>query len=395
MNWENESIAERTRRIRSPKFGQIAEVRNLAAGAEGVVDLGYGEPDFTTPVHIREAAKKAMDEGFTHYVLPVEGLTELREAIANKLYSDNGIDTDPGSGVLVTAGVQEAINVVMLTLVEPGDEVIMPEPYYYSHPLGVILAGGVPVYTQLKEDRNFRINPDDVRDKITSKTKAIIYISPNCPTGSVFLKEDLEKLAEIALENKVFVVTDEIYEKLVYDGEKHFSIGSLPDVKNQTISMFGFSKAYAMTGWRIGYLTANSNLVRNMVEIHGQLTICANSIAQKAALAALTGSQDYVEEMRKEYEKRRNVIVSGLNKLGIKCEYPKGSFYIYANISGFGVSGFEFAKHLAKEAKVIGYPGTAFTTDESGPDYIRFAYTRTIDKLETAIERIETVVNKI
>ena len=395
MDWTLEAIAERAKRIRSPKFGQIAEVRNLAVGKEDIVDLGYGEPDFTTPFHIREAAKKAIDEGFTHYVLPVEGLTELREAISKKLYADNGIDADPKSEVLVTAGVQEAINVVMLTLIEPGDEVIMPEPYYYSHPLAVILAGGVSVYTQLKEDRDFRIDPDEVKDKINSKTKAIIYISPNCPTGSVFMREDLERIAESALENKIFIVTDEIYEKLVYDGEKHLSIGSFPEVRGQTISMFGFSKAYAMTGWRIGYLTASGNLVKNFVELHGQITICANSIAQKAALAALIGPQDCVEEMRKEYEDRRNLFISGLSNLNIRCRYPKGSFYIYANISGFGISGFEFAKRLAAEAKVISYPGTAFTTDESGPDYIRFAYTKSQDKLNTAIRRIEGVVRTI
>jgi aminotransferase len=395
MDWTLEAIAERAKSVRSPKFGQIAEVRNLAAGKEDVVDLGYGEPDFITPSHIREAAKKAIDEGFTHYVLPVEGLKELREAISKKLSTDNGIAADPKSEVLVTSGVQAAINVVMLTLVEPGDEVIMPEPYYYSHPLGVILAGGVPVYTPLKEDRGFRIDPDDVKDRVTPKTKAIIYISPNCPTGSVFVKEDLKRIADIAFENKMFIVTDEIYEKLVYDGEKHLSIGSFPEVKDQTISMFGFSKAYAMTGWRIGYLTANSNLVKNFIELHGQITICANSIAQKAALAALTGSQDCVEEMRAEYEERRNIITRGLNRLNVRCQYPKGSFYIYANISELGISGFEFAKRLAAEARVIGYPGTAFTTDKSGPDYIRFAYTKTADGLKEAVERISAVIKKI
>jgi len=234
-----------------------------------------------------------------------------------------------------------------------------------------------------------------IKDKINSKTKAIIYISPNCPTGSVFPEEDLKSLAEIALENEIFIITDEIYENLVYDGEKHISIGSLSELKDQTISMFGFSKAYAMTGWRIGYLTASGNLVKNFVEIHAQIAICANSVAQKAALAALTGPQECVEKMRKEYEERRNLFARGLNDLNIRCQNPKGSFYVYANISELGISGLEFAKKLAEEAKIISYPGTAFTTDESGPSYIRFAYTKTQDRLKTAIERIETVVNKI
>ena len=395
MDWKIKAIAKRAEGIRSPKFGQIAEIRKLVQGATDIVDLGYGEPDFVTPTHIREAGKQAIDEGFTHYVLPVEGLTPLREAIGQKLSRENGIDIDPSSELLVTAGVQEAINVIMLTLINPGDEVILPEPYYYSHPLGIMLAGGVPVYTKLKEERDYRIDPQDVEKKITPKTKAIFYISPNCPTGSVFLREDLEKLAQIARKKKLFIITDEIYEKLVYDGLKSCSIASLPGMKEQTISMFGFSKAYAMTGWRIGYLVANKELMRNMIEIHGQLLICTNSVAQKAALEALRGPQDCVEEMRKDYEERRNIFVEGLNRQRVRCNPPKGSFYIYANISELGISGFEFAKRLAKEAKVLAYPGTAFTKDESGNNYIRFAYTKSKEKLKEAVRRIEQVVKKL
>jgi len=388
-------IAERAKGLRSPKFGQIAEVRGLVQGAEGIVDLGYGEPNFMTPAHIREAGKRAIDEGYTHYVLPVEGLTPLREAIAKKVYRDNGMDVDPSTQVLVTAGVQEAINVVLLTLINPGDEVILPQPYYYADPLGVLLAGGVPVYTELREERDFRIDPADVKEKITDRTKAIFYISPNCPTGSVFRKDDLEAIAEITQQRDIFVITDEIYEKLVYDGEKHCSIASIPDMKDRTVSMLGFSKSYAMTGWRIGYLVANRDLIRMMLEIHSQLLIGANSMAQRAALAALTGPQDCIEEMRREYEARRNLFVEGLNRMGFRCKPPKGSFYIYANISELGMSGFEMAKRLARDARVLGYPGTAYTTDESGDKYIRFSYTKTIDQLSTALERIEKVIQDI
>jgi len=395
MNQVTKMIAERAKGLRSPKFGEIAEVRRLVEGVEGVVDLGYGEPNFMTPAHIGEAGKRAIDEGYTHYVLPVSGLTELREAIAEKASRDNGIDVDPSTEILVTAGVQEGINVVLLTLINPGDEVILPEPYYYSDPLGVLLAGGVPVYTKLEEERDFRINPEDVKEKITDKTKAIFYISPNCPTGSVFQKEDLEEIAQIARERNIFIITDEIYEKLVYDDEKHCSIASLPNMKDQTISMLGFSKSYAMTGWRIGYLIANRDLIRNMTEIHGQLLIGANSLAQRAALAALTGPQECVEEMRREYEARRDLFVDGLNRFGFRCKRPKGSFYIYANISELGVSGFDLAKRLARDARVLGYPGTAYTTDESGDKYIRFSYTKTTDELRTALDRIEEVVQKL
>ena len=395
MDHGTDRIAERAKGLRSPKFGEIAEVRALIAGAADVVDLGYGEPNFMTPAHIREAGKRAINEGYTHYVIPVEGLTPLREAIAEKLSRENGMDVDPLSEILVTAGVQEALNVALLTLINPGDEVIVPEPYYYSDPLGVMLAEGVPVYTKLREDRDFRIDPDDVRKKITERTKAVFYISPNCPTGSVFTQEDLEKIAHLACEKDLFVITDEIYEKLVYDGETHISIASLPHMKDRTISMLGFSKSYAMTGWRIGYLVAHRDLIKNMAEIHGQLLIGASSISQKAALAALTGPQDCVEEMRREYEERRDLFVDGLNQMGFRCKPPRGSFYIYANISELGLSGFELAKRLAKEARVVGYPGTAYTLDQSGKSYIRFSYTRGIEELHTALERIGKVTRSL
>jgi len=395
MEWIEKAVAKRVEKLKSPKFGEIAEIRNLIQGARDVIDLGYGEPDFNTPEHIREAAKKAMDEGYTHYVLPVEGLTELREAVARKLLKENNINADPSAEILVTAGVQEATNVAVLSLIDPGDEVILPEPYYYSDPLAVMLAGGTPVYTQLKEENDYRLDLEDLESKITSKTKAIFYISPNCPTGAVFPEEDLKALAALAKEKKLFIITDEIYEKLVYDGQKHCSIASFPDARELTISMFGFSKAYAMTGWRIGFLHAPAALVKVMLEVHGQLVIGANSIAQKAAVTALIGPQDCVEEMRRSYEERRNVFVEGLNHLGFSCKPPQGSFYIYANISKFNMTSLELAKLLAEKARVIGYPGTAYTKNQSGDKYLRFAYTKDFNELKTALERIEKVVSKL
>ena len=392
MEWVTSSISERAQGMQSPKFGVIAQVRGLAAGAEDVVDLGYGEPNFATPLHIRDAAKRAMDEGHTHYVLPVEGLTELRDAIARKVAKENGIEADPSTQILVTAGVQEAINVAVLSLIDPGDEVIVPEPYYYVDPLAVMLAGGTTVYTKLREENDFRLDIEDVRSKITPKTKAILYISPNCPTGGVFPRDDLRALAQLAAERHVFLITDEIYEKLIYDGTEHCSVASLPEARDLTVSMFGFSKAYAMTGWRIGYVVAPRELLRVMLEIHGQLVLCTNSIAQRAAVAALNGPQECVEEMRRDYEERRNVFVEGLNRLGLTCKPPLGSFYIYANVSGLGRSSVEIAKLLAKEGRMISYPGTAFTTDKSGERYLRFAYTKDMAVLKTGLERIEEVV---
>jgi len=393
-NNELKPIAERALKIKSPNFGEIAAVWKFIEGVEGVVNLGYGEPDFDTPPHIKEAAKKAVDDGHTHYILPVEGYTPLREAIAAKLVQDNNIDARPDE-VLVISGVQEGINIALQTLIDPGDEVILPNPYYYADPLGVVLAGGVPVYTELTEAHDFRIDPEDVRSKITPKTKAIFYISPNCPTGSVFQKTDFEAIAQIAMEYNLYVITDEIYEKLIYDDEQHISIASLPGMHDRTISMFGFSKAYAMTGWRIGYLTANREIMQTMIEVHSQLALCTSSIAQHAALAALQGPQEVIEIMRKDYEARRNILSEGLNRLGFAIKAPRGSFYAYANISSFGISGLEFATQLARDARVLGYPGTAFTYDESGANYIRFAYTKSTEELQTAVDRIESVVNSL
>jgi len=389
------SLAKRAEDIKSPKFGVIAEVRKCIEGLTDVINLGYGEPDFPTPMHIREAAKKAIDEGFTHYVLPPEGLPELRSAIAGKVSRKNGFDVDPSTEVLVTAGVQEAINHTMLSILEPGDEVIIADPYYYSHALAVIFSGGIPIYTELKENRDFRADPEDIEKKVTSKTKAILLIDPNCPTGSLLTMEDLNAVAQIATRHGLFVVTDEIYEDLVYDGAKHYSIASFPGMKERTISTFGFSKSYAMTGWRVGYVVGSKDLMRVLKEVHAQLTICTNSISQKAALTALTGSQECVEEMRRSYESRRNLLAAGLNKLGIVCNPPKGSFYLYTDVSRFNLSSTEFAKLLARDAKVLGYPGTAYSLSKSSDRYVRFSLTTSEEKLKEALERISSVTAEL
>ena len=389
------SLAKRAEDIKSPKFGVIAEVRKCIEGLTDVINLGYGEPDFPTPMHIREAAKKAIDEGFTHYVLPPEGLPELRSAIAGKVSSKNGFDVDPSTEVLVTAGVQEAINHTMLSILEPGDEVIIADPYYYSHALAVIFSGGIPIYTELKENRDFRADPEDIEKKVTSKTKAMLLIDPNCPTGSLLTMEDLNAVAQIATRHGLFVVTDEIYEDLVYDGAKHYSIASFPGMKERTISTFGFSKSYAMTGWRVGYIVGSKDLMRVLKEVHAQLTICTNSISQKAALTALTGSQECVEQMRRSYESRRNLLAVGLNRLGIVCNPPKGSFYLYTDVSRFNLSSTEFAKLLARDAKVLGYPGTAYSLSKSSERYVRFSLTTSEEKLKEALERISSVTAEL
>ena len=395
MDWHNTVLSERVRRMHSPKFGVIAEVRKQIEGLTDVVVLGYGEPDTDTPDFIQEAGKKAIEAGFTHYVLPTEGYTPLRQAIAEKLAEHNKIVVDPDNEVLVTSGVQMAINVAILALVNPGDEVIIPQPYYYSDPLAVVMAGGKPVYTQLREENDFRVDFRDLESKITKRTKAFFYISPNCPTGSVFTQEDMEKLSEIAKRYRIFMISDEIYEDLVYDGRKNVNIASLPGMRDYSISMFGFSKTFSMTGWRIAYMIGPRGVMDRMKEIHAQLTICPNSIAQKAAVTALAGRERCVQEIRATYEERRNIFVKGLNELGFRCKPPAGSFYVYCNISGFGMTGFELSKRIAKEARVLGYPGVSYTEDNSGDPYIRFAYTVSKEKLLVALDRMRDFVNKL
>ena len=388
MEWHEAALSERALRMKSPKFGVIAEVRKQMEGLEDVVILGYGEPDNPTPPFICDAGKRAIDEGFTHYVLPTEGYAPLRQAISKKLLEQNGISVDPDTEVLVTSGVQAAINAAILTLISPGDEVIMPQPYYYSDPLAVTLAGGRSVYTPLREENDFRLDFKDLESKITMKTKAFFYISPNCPTGSVFPKEDLERLGEIARKKRIFMISDEIYEDLVYDGRKNTSIASLSGMKDYSISFFGFSKTFAMTGWRIAYATGPKAIMERMKEIHAQMTICPSSIAQMAACAALAGREQCVEEIRSDYEARRNLFVKGLNELGFRCKPPAGSFYVYCNISGFRMKGLDLAKRMAREARVLGYPGVSYTDDESGDPYIRFAYTVSKERLQTALDRL-------
>lgn len=395
MDSDDARLANRVLRMQSPKFGIIAEVRKQIEGLNDVIVLGYGEPDNATPEYIREAGKKAIDEEFTHYVLPVEGYTPLRQALAEKLLKRNEISVDPDRELIVIAGVQEGINVALLTLVNPGDEVIMPQPYYYADPLGVIMAEGKPVYTQLREENHFRIDFKDLKGKISRRTKAFFYISPNCPTGSVFTKEDLEELAEIAREKDIFMISDEIYEDLIYDGRRHVSIASLPGMKDYCISLFGFSKTFAMTGWRIGYMIGPESVVSRMKEIHTQITLCPNSIAQRAAYEALRAYDNTVNEIQKIYEERRNMFVKGLNELGFRCEPPAGSFYVYCNISSLGMSGLELAKRIAKEARVLGYPGVSYTEDNSGDPYIRFAYTVSKEKLRMALDRLKEFVRNL
>jgi len=393
MSFKSKIIAGRLAEIYGGPEREVMEVRSLLSGKD-VIDLGYGEPDFDTPEHIRKAAKQAIDDGYTHYVLPVSGFSDLRQAIAEKLENENKIKVDPNKNICVTAGVQEGINVVMHTILNPGDEVIIADPCYYTHITAISLAGGIPAQVPASEEREYRIDPEELGNSIKTRTKAILLVSPDNPTTSVLSKEDLKIISEIAVRNDLLVVTDEIYEKLLFDGLKHETIAAMPGMEERTIILNGFSKAYAMCGWRVGYIAAPEHIMRYITGMHSQFVIGANAIAQKAALAALTGPQDSLRKMVSEFQERRDVFVAGLNKIeGIKCKKPKGTYYVYSNIKDVGVSSLEFAKGAAKKANIILYPGTAF--GKNGEGYVRFSIVRKVEVLKEYLQRLEKYVESL
>jgi len=382
----------------------LSEAREILKGAKNVIDLGFGEIDFITPKNIRAAAIKALEEGFTHYAMPVEGILELREAIADNLYRENGIKVDPVSEVLVTEGASTAIYVVLLSLLSPKDEVIMTDPCFSVYPQGVKAAGGVPVQLQVKEERGFRIDPEDIEKSITPKTKMIVLVSPDNPTGSALERDDLEAVAEMAVKHNLLVISDEIYEKLTFGGRKHYSIASLEGMKERTITINGFSKAYAMTGLRVGYVATDETLMKKISPLHVQIVTCTNAIGQKAAVEALRGPQNEMKAIWREYEERSNMLADGLNDMpGITCIRPGGSIYVYPNIKSFKMTSGEFSVHIAREANVLVYPATVF--GKGGEGYLRVVITTNRDgiydpkaskgNIVEALERIEKAVKKL
>ena len=364
-------------------------LRSLAKSMSDIIDLSAGDPGFDTPDHIRAAAKKAIDEGFTHYVH--DGLPELKAEIANKLERENKIGVDPQSQVIVTNGVNEAIFLAMQTLIRPGDEVIVPNVTYQHHNQ-TKLAGGNPVLVGLREENEFSLKPKDVEANTTSRTRMIVVSSPHNPTGSVLNRDDLEGIAEIAVRHNLLVLSDEIYEKFVYDDSKHISIGSMPGMEDRTITMNGFSKAYGMTGWRVGYIAASKNIIDLIHGFHRYVTLSGNSVAQKAAVAALRGPQEAVTELVRKCDAGRRILVDGLSTVnGVHCCLPKGTFFAYPNVKKLGSTSYEVAKRLLNEARVLVHPGTNFG---EGEGYLRVSYHLPRPVLNEAVMRIETAVDK-
>lgn len=356
---------------------------------EGVINLGSGTPGFSTPEHIIEAAKQALDEGQTTYTSWM-GIPPLREALAEKLVRENSIKADPGTEILVTNGTQEALLVTLLSLLDPGDEILVPSPYYDEYYRDAMIAGGRLVLVPTHEKDNFELNPAEIEKYITPKTKGIILITPNSPTGAMLPRDRLEGIAEVIKKHDLVVVADEIYEKFVYDGWEHVSIASLPDMWERTITVNGFSKHYAMTGWRVGYLTGPAEMVQKMVAIKHSMTICAPSISQWAALEAVTGPLDWWEPVLEGYRQRRRMWMDALDGMGLTYGLPKGAFYIFANVTSTGMTGTEFSNALRQEAKVLVGAG-----DSSGNnDYVRVSFNAGADLLQEGLARMSKAVTR-
>ena len=378
--------------LKKIKPSGIRKLFDLAQGKKGLVSFGIGEPDFTTPSHIREAAKKALDKGYTRYT-PNLGFPEFRDVLADKLKQKNKISVTPEE-VVVTSGGTEALFFAFYYLLNPTDELIIPDPGFVVYEPQVYFVDGKPVYLPLRGENNFHPDLEELKNCITPKTKAILLNSPSNPTGAVFNKDELLAIAKLAQEKDIFVISDELYEDIVYDGKEHISIASLPGMKERTISIFGFSKSYAMTGWRLAYLAAPLNLVKEMAKLLQNTSVCANSIAQRAGLAAIQGSQDCVKEMFTAYNERRNVLAKGLNEIqGLSCYTPEGTFYAFVNIKETGMSAEELSMYLLEECKVVTVPGTAFGAQGEG--YIRLSFATSLEDIKEGIKRIKKGIEKI
>jgi aminotransferase len=358
---------------------------------EGIINLGSGTPEFPTPAHIIEAAKRALDAGHTKYT-PWFGIPPLREVIAEKLARDNGLMPDPERETLVTTGTQEALLVALLTLLDPGDEVLIPAPHYDEYRRDVLIAGGHLVTVPTFERDDFEVDPAQIEKRVTSKTKVLVLISPSSPTGTVLSRETLERIAELAKKHDLVVVSDEIYEKFVYDGWEHHSIGSLPGMWERTITVNGFSKHYSMTGWRVGYLAAPAEFVQRMVGFKHSMTICAPAMAQWAALAALTGPMDWWQDVLAGYDARRKMWMNSLDEMGLTYGLPQGAFFIFVNITSTGMTSDQFVHALLEEAKVLVNSGAS--SCKEGEGYVRVSFNADAETLTEGLRRMKDAVTR-
>jgi aspartate/methionine/tyrosine aminotransferase len=366
-------------------FEVLAKARALEAKGKTIVHLEIGEPDFDTPATIRAAAIQAIEEGFTHYG-PSAGLPEVREAIAAYVAKDRGLPVAMDQ-VVVTPGGKPVLTFAVLACVDPGDEVIVPNPGFPIYESAVRFAGGTPVNLALREERDFRFGAADIEPLLTKKTKMLILNSPHNPTGSVLTPRDLDEIASLVRGREIFVLSDEIYSKILYDGT-HESIATRPDMAERTILLDGFSKTYAMTGWRLGYGVMNPTLAKHVARLATNVYSCATSFVQRAAPTALNGPQDEVKAMLSEFRKRREVIVEGLNAIpGVRCPKPAGAFYVFPNVTGLGMKSSLLEQALLEEAGVAALSGTAFGSNGEG--YVRFSYANSIENIREGLRRFE------
>ncbi len=382
------AVADRANRL-SPSG--IRKFFDLLASMDDVISLGVGEPDYATPWHISEAAVRSLERGETMYTSN-SGTPELREETARYLHDRHGVDYDPYGEVLITVGVSEAMDLAMRAIINPGDEVIMPEPYYVAYPSSVILAGGKPVTVPTRQEDGFEIAAADIEKRINKHTKAIFLGYPSNPTGAVMPRDKLAAIAEVAEKRRLLVISDEIYERLVYGDAVHTCFSCLPGTRERTVLLGGFSKAYAMTGWRVGYAAGPREIIAAMTKIHQYTIMSAPTMAQVAALEALRTGEDDVEEMVADYNRRRLFIVKGLCDIGFPCHEPKGAFYAFPNITATGLDSETFSEKLLKEEKVAVVPGSAF--GRTGEGYVRCCYATSLAEIEEALTRMKRFFNR-
>ncbi|MDE7052425.1 MAG: aminotransferase class I/II-fold pyridoxal phosphate-dependent enzyme [Lachnospiraceae bacterium] len=368
----------------------IRKFFDIVSEMKDAISLGVGEPDFDTPWHIREEGIYSLERGRTYYTSNA-GLKELKEEISEYQKRRFGLDYNPSGEIYVTVGGSEAIDGALRAMLDSGDEVIIPQPSYVSYEPCVVLADGVPVVIELKEEDEFKLKKEQLEEAITDKTKVLILPFPNNPTGAIMTEKDLEGIAEVILKQDLFIISDEIYSELTY-GSRHVSIASFPGMKERTIVINGFSKSYAMTGWRLGYACGPKVILDQMLKIHQFAIMCAPTTSQYAAVEALRNGDDDVEYMRNEYDRRRKFLIKALRGMGMECFEPFGAFYVFPCIKKYGMSSDEFAEALLTEEKLAVVPGTAF--GGCGEGFIRISYAYSIEDLKNALERLERFINR-
>ncbi len=386
--------------MRNPLADKVVEMKpsgirkffDIVSEMEDVISLGVGEPDFDTPWHIRDEGIYSLEKGRTFYSSNA-GLKELRMEICNYMDRKLSVRYDYKEEVLITVGGSEAIDLAMRAMLNPGEEVLIPQPCFVSYDPCTILAGGVPVVIELKEENEFRLTAKELLDAVTERTKILVLPFPNNPTGAIMERKDLEEIARIVEEKDIFVISDEIYSELFYHDEKYVSIVNMPGMKERTVLINGFSKSYAMTGWRLGYACGPKEIMKQMTKVHQFAIMCAPTTSQYAAIEALKNGDEDVEEMRKEYNRRRRYLLYAFREMGLPCFEPYGAFYVFPCIKQFGLTSDEFATRLLEEEKLAVVPGTAF--GDCGEGYLRISYAYSLDNLKAAIGKLENFIRRL